>query len=85
MKQLPSCPACGTANDRTEDRELAPIQRTPKADGLVRRFPYTCGRCSTLFAGTDLEWRAMRRQREEWATTQAKLAAEKPDPEPASQ
>lgn len=45
-----TCPACGL-HDQTE--------RSPHPD-----FPFLCGACWTLFAGTDLEWRRMRVQRE---------------------
>ena len=50
VPSLLTCPACGL-HDQAE--------RSPHPD-----WPYMCGQCWTLFAGTELEWRRMRTQRE---------------------
>jgi hypothetical protein len=57
---VPTCPACGL-HDATE--------RSDNPD-----FAYLCGSCWTLFTGTELEWRRMRRLREDVARRREALA-----------
>lgn len=45
-----TCPACGSHDD---------AERIDHPD-----YPFYCGRCSTLFCGTTLEFRRLRLQRE---------------------
>lgn len=49
-----TCPACGSHDS---------AERTSHPD-----FAWLCGLCWTLFVGTDLEWRRMRKQREDAIT-----------------
>lgn len=56
----PTCPACGL-NDATE--------RSEHPD-----YPYLCGSCWTLFTGTELEWRRMRKLREDVVRRREKAA-----------
>lgn len=71
---LPSCPLCGAAN-QTGDETDPPVSRQPRGGTLAETFPYVCGRCWTVFAGTDEEWRRMREQREAYCSALDRVRA----------
>lgn len=65
---LPSCPHCGAHNTRGGPEASQPISRQPRGAVLAERFPFLCGPCGGIFAGSDEEWRTNRERRERVAS-----------------
>lgn len=62
----PSCPLCGLVEHVERNRQ----------PGTSTDLPWFCGHCSTLFAGSDEEWRRMAPKRRERLTVYAALRTE---------
>lgn len=65
MTQQPTCPVCAS-NDRVVALEPPRFVRDEPMTDDAPFWSFDCGRCNTVFAGTDDEFVRMFRRRELW-------------------